>query len=458
MINTSRNLLCVGLGTAAAFAAVALTTQAKVSAEEAAKLGNELTPQGAIKAGNADGTIPAWEGGITTPPAGYTKGMHHPDPFADDQPLFKITAQNVGEYKDKLSPGQVAMFERYPDSWYMNVYPTRRSASYPDRINQASIKNASTATLTPDGNGVKDAINTSPFPIPQNGLEVIWNHFLRFRTVTVHRKVGQATPTASGKYTMVVLDENVYYTYAEEGATIESIKNKQALFLQIVKGPARLAGSILLVHETVDQKLEPRKAWTYNPGQRRVRRAPNVAYDNPGTASDAQRTNDQLDQYNGAPDRYNWELKGRQEMYIPYNSYKVHSDTVKHDDIIQAGHVNPELLRYELHRVWVTDATLKEGTRHIYARRTFYLDEDSWQISVVDAYDKRGEIWRVSETHVINYYEQPMIWETLLCHYDLQNGRYQAFGLNNEWEVDEFGVKLSTEQFTPEGLRRLGRR
>lgn len=430
----------------------------KVSAEEAAKLGEELTPLGAIRAGNEEGTIPAWEGGITEPPAGYREGMHHPDPFADDQPIFRITAQNVAEYADRLSPGQVALFERYPETWTMNVYPTRRSAAYPQRIYDASIRNASNAVLVEDGNGVANAEATSPFPIPQNGLEAIWNHFLRYRGLAFHRIVGQATPTASGAYSMVVLDEQVYLPYAQPGASIESVNNRLGYFLQVVKAPARLAGSILLVHETLNQKAEPRQAWTYNPGQRRVRRAPNVAYDNPGTASDGQRTNDQLDQYNGAPDRYNWELKGRRELFIPYNSYRVHSDRVKHDEILMAGHVNPELLRYELHRVWVTDATLKEGISHVYARRTFFLDEDSWQIAVVDAYDKRGEIWRISETHLINYYEVPLVWETLLCHYDLQNGRYQAFGLNNEGAVDRFGVEFNLDQFTPEGLRRLGRR
>jgi hypothetical protein len=449
--------MCGGLGALLGLASPMAPAWGKVSAEEAAKLGAELTPLGAVQAGNADGTIPAWDGGITQPPAGYQKGMHHPDPFADDQPLFRITAQNAAAHADRLTPGQKAMFDRYPDTWFMDVYPTRRSASYPQRIYDAAIRNATTAELAEDGNGVANAMATCPFPIPQNGLEVIWNHFLRYRGLSFYRTIGQATPTASGAYTMVELDEQVYLPYAQPGATIESVNNRLGFFLQVVKAPARLAGSILLVHETLNQKVEPRQAWTYNPGQRRVRRAPNVAYDNPGTASDAQRTNDQLDQYNGAPDRYNWELQGRRELFIPYNSYRIHA-TQDNDTILQAGHVNPNLLRYELHRVWVTDATLKEGTSHIYARRTFYLDEDSWQIAVVDAYDKRGDIWRVSETHLINYYENPLVWETLLCHYDLQNGRYQAFGLNTGAGVDAFDVEFNLDQFTPEGLRRLGRR
>ena len=162
----------------------------------------------------------------------------------------------------------------------------------------------------------------------------------------------------------------------------------------------------------MNQVKEHRSAWLYNPGQRRVRRAPNVAYDNPGTASDGMRTSDQFDMFNGAVDRYNWELVGKKEMYVPYNSYKLHSDKVKVKEILTPLHTNPDLNRYELHRVWVVDATLREGARHIYKRRTFYVDEDSWQIVAMDQYDNRDQLWRVSEGHVINYYDLP----TLLDH------------------------------------------
>ena len=72
--------------------------------------------------------------------------------------------------------------------------------------------------------------------------------------------------------------------------------------------------------------------------------------------------------------------------------------------------MNPDHLRYELHRVWVVDATLKKGERHIYKRRTFYIDEDSWQILLVDQYDNRDQLWRVSEGHAITYYDLPTVW------------------------------------------------
>ena len=437
---------------------IAGVLQAKVTPEEAAKLKGELTAMGAIRAGNADGSIPAYTGGIDTPPEGYTVGMHHPDPYAEDKELFVITAENAGQYAEQLTAGQVAMLKRYPETWRVRVYPTRRSASLPKRIEDAAVKNATTAELTDGGNGVKNACETIPFPVPGSGVEAIWNHLLRYRGESLHQVFGQVSPTAGGMYTMVTIDQKVYLPYAQPGATIESINNRAIYFFQTVTSPARLAGQILLVHETLDQVKEPRKAWTYNPGQRRVRRAPNVAYDNPGTASDGQRTTDQLDGINGAPDRYDWKLVGRKEMFVPYNSYKLHSDKLKHKDIIQPGHVNPDHLRYEKHRVWVVEATLKEGMSHVYARRTFCLDEDSWQILVVDQYDARGQIWRVSEIYPINYYEVPTIYSTLEAIYDLQNGRYLALGLNNEGQIEDFSVKLTPADFTPAAMRRAGRR
>jgi len=286
----------------------------------------------------------------------------------------------------------------------------------------------------------------------------VWNPLFRFRNDTILREYASIAPTAAGQYTVVTVREQILLPYSTPGSSIETINNRLLYFLQEVVAPPRLAGQILLVHETLDQVTEPRKAWLYNPGQRRVRRAPNVAYDNPGTAADAMRTSDQFDMYNGAPDRYDWELVGRKEIYIPYNSYKLQDPSVKFKDILTPLHINQELPRYELHRVWVVDSTLKEGARHIYKRRTFYLDEDSWQIVAVDAYDKRDQLWRVSEGHAMVYYNVPSLWTSLEVHTDLQAGRYLAIGLNSEFPAYEFDIKRSLEDYTPAALRMAGKR
>jgi len=349
------------------------------------------------------------------------------------------------------------MLETYP-TFEMPVYPTRRSASVPQRIYDATRTVAATAKLVDGGNGVGGAAVGIPFPIPGNGLEVIWNHLLRYRGEAVECVIGQAAVTRSGAYTMVKYGLEIELRYSLPDMTPERLGNTMILFKQKVLAPARLAGDLLLVHETMNQVREPRNAWVYNPGQRRVRRAPNVAYDNPGTTSDGLRTADQFDMFNGAVDRYDWRIVGKREMYVPYNSYKLHSGDLAFADILTPLHVNPEHLRYELHRVWVVEATLKEGARHIYKRRTLYVDEDAWQILLADIYDNRDQLWRVSEGHVINYYEKPLIWPTLEVHVDLQAGRYLALGLDNEFPMCTYDVDFTPRDFTPAALRREGRR
>jgi len=433
---------------------------AKVSLAESAKLSKEFTPLGAVRGANADGSIPAWNGGITEVPAGYTVGDHHPDPYSGDKVQYTITAANVAQYKDVLTPGQIKLFETYPETYKMDVYQTRRSASFPEHVYQASIDNSTRAELVEGGNGISQAAVGVPFPIPANGLEAIWNHILRYRGEGLIRQGGQAAPTASGDYTYIGFDEQLMLPYNVKGAVPEKLQESNILFKfkQKVSSPARIAGTALLVHETMDQIKTPRQAWTYNTGQRRVRRAPNVAYDAPGTASDGLRTTDDFDMYNGAPDRYTWTLKGKQELLIPYNDYRLHSDSVKYDDIVKPGHINPDLVRYEKHRVWVVEANLKSDTRHTYKKRVFYIDEDSWQVAVTDIYDNRDELYRVGVAHGINYYEVPTQWSTLEVFHDIQARRYIAIGLDNEANMYDFSATLKDKSFTPAALRREGRR
>jgi len=436
---------------------LAAPAAAALSADDAAKLGKELTPLGGEKVGNADGSIPTWDGGITKPPAGYQKGKHLPDPYADDKILFTITAANMEQYAAKLSEGQKAMLKAYP-SYKINVYPTRRSASAPERIYAATREAAVKAQLAPGGNGVLGVTAGIPFPIPQSGIEVVWNHILRWRGNAFERNFVLAPLTRGGDYTLVEFNEKGDFRYNREGMTEKGLNNIIAMFKQEIFAPARLAGRILLVHETLDQNKENRSAWLYNPGQRRVRRAPNVAFDNPKEGGDGLTTSDTVDMYNGSPERYNWKLLGKQELYVPYNSYKLHSGSLKYKDILKPLHLNPEHLRYELHRVWAVEGTLKEGTSHIYKKRVFYVDEDSWQILAMDQYDSRGQLWRVSEAHCINYYAVPTFWSTVEAHYDLQSGRYIAINLTNETAPYNFDVKFAATEFTPDALRREGKR
>jgi hypothetical protein len=422
----------------AAFAALLLVVTsgsavAKLAPAEADKLKKELTPVGAERAGNKDGSIPAWDGGLGKPPACFKgAGSWYCDPFPEEKPKFTITKANVEQYKAQLTDGQKALFAKFGDSYKMNVYPTRRTGAFPGFVYDATYKNALNADLANGGESLSGAVMGIPFPIPKTGNEPIWNHKLRYRGAGVDRWNIQAAVTTTGAFNLVKIREQVKFLYGTKGLSPEQLNNVGIYFMQTVTAPPRLAGTITLVHETMDQVKEPRRAWQYNPGQRRLRRAPNVGYDNPGTGSDGLRTNDQTDTFNGATDRYTWKLLGKKEMLVPYNSYALHSNKLKYADILKKNHINQELPRYELHRVWVVEANVKPSTTHIYKKRFFYVDEDTWQIVAVDNYDARNTLWRVQETHSVMAYDKPFPSPVLESVYDLQSGRYLAQAMNNE--------------------------
>ena len=451
------NKTLIQTGTAFLLSLFASSVMAAVSADEAAKLGTSLTPFGAEKAGNAAGTIPAWTGGLAKDAAAVDSRGFLSNPFAGEKPLFTITAQNADQYKDNLTPGQLAMFKRYPDTYRMPVYTTHRSATMPTEVIEATKANALNTNMVQGGNGLEKFSVANAFPIPKNGLEVVWNHITRYRGGSVKRYVTQATPQTNGSYSLVYFDDEFVFPNKLKDYDASKPSNVLFYFKQKVTAPSRLAGNVLLVHETLDQIKEPRMAWLYNAGQRRVRRAPQVSYDGPGTAADGLRTSDNLDMYNGAPDRYEWKLNGKKEVYISYNNYELDSPKLKYADIIKAGHINQDVTRYELHRVWHVTATLKAGERHIYAKRDFFIDEDTWQAAAIDHYDGRGNLWRVAEAHSLHYFNKQVPWYSLEALYDLQSGRYLALGMKNEEKQSyDFGSVASSSEFTPAALRQAG--
>jgi len=426
--------------------------------EQLERLQNELTPVGAIRAGNADGRIPAWTGGMREPPVGYTPGGAHLNPYEGETPLFRISDSNLTEHVDHLTPGQVAMLRKYGDSYFLEVYPSHRSAAFPQRIYEKTSANAGTGHLSPDGEGVLDVAEGFPFPFPETGRELIWNHKLKYKGLGSVRSFNLINATAGGNYQTVKMQIEVLSLYHQPGATLQSIDNRLLYLMQTIKSPARLAGTLLLVHESVNQSLQSRDVWTYNPSQRRVNRTPNVAYDNPSVATDGLSVSDMADMFNGAMDRFDWVMKGQREIYVPYNAYRAHASDSEYEDMVLPGHLDPSLLRYELHRVWVVEATLRDGSRHINPRRTYYLDEDSYQILLAEHYDKRGGLWRFSEAHPIVYYEVPTLWTSIETHHDLQSGRYVSYRQDNRDGAVRFDIELSASQFTPQALRRKGRR
>ena len=369
---------------------------AAVSADEAKQLGTTLTAVGAEKAGNKEGTIPEHSGVLVPLPAGWEKERGpgiRPDPYANEKPRLVITGKELAAHADKLTAGTQELLKRYPTT-RVDVYPTHRNAVFPKRILDNTAKNATGAKTIDDGVAMENVLPGYPFPMAKTGNEAIWNHNLRYTGIAQNAKFDTWNVDSAGVPTLATTGQ-IYYEYPlfNPAKTDMAKPNDNYLMIKLFYlGPARRAGEGLLVKDAVNPLVQPRRAWQYLPGQRRVKLAPDIAYDTPNPGNAGLATYDDAFVYNGAQDRYDFKLVGKKEMYVPYNNYRLRR--VK--DAAEANkpnHVNPDLVRWELHRVWVVEATLKPGKRHIYAKRTFYLDEDTWVALASDQYDARGQLF-----------------------------------------------------------------
>lgn len=399
-----------------------------VSPEEANKLGTTLTLFGAEKAGNKEGTIPEYTGGLTKAPPNYKPGSGiRPDPFAEEKPLFSIDARNMDQYADKLTEGSKAMLKKY-STFRIDVYKTHRTVAYPKYVIDNTMKNALNAKTTNGGLSVTGAHAGIPFPVPKDGHEVMWNHLTRYEGRTQEFRTSAVNVDSTGRPAIagagICWQDYPYYD--------NTIKSAE-LYYQIrcdYNNPARMAGEILELQDPLNISEKGRRAWQYLPGLRRVKLAPELAFDTPNPNGGGVVTFDDLFIFCGSMERYNWKLLGKKEIYVPYNVYKIHLS--KMDELFRPKHVNPDIIRWELHRVWVVEATLKPGKRHIYPKRRFYVDEDSWAALATESYDGRGNIYKVGTSTQSPSYDIPAPLALTQIFYDLITANYVV----NTWIGD----------------------
>ncbi len=388
---------------------------------------------------------------INSPVEGFDSSSNsYVDPFSDDSILFTITSENYEQFEEHiLTPGQVAMFETYPNSFKMNIYKSRRSCSVPQEVLDLTIENA---TMTDEGEGIEGVVGSIPFPNPSEALHHVWNHILRYRGVDI---------AGGSPYYIINPDESRTYGAGKAVARnfwnpfASNDKGLQGMIMSKVTEPPRLADAAVLVVESLNALKTPRRAWVYNPGTRRVRRAPDIAYDNYSGFSQGLTTTDSFDGFNGAKDRYDWTDLGVQLRFMPYNAYKFHEATI--EQTLTAFHVNQEFLRYELVRVNVVRADLKSDKRHILPHRVMYFDYDSHNMLSEDVFDGELNIMRYRELPQINYYDEPMCNSIHSATYDLATRRYILNNVRSS-DVPKINWRVETphkeNMFTPEGLKR----
>ena len=431
--------------------ASATSAWAEMAPNDLARLGKDLTPNGAEMAGNADGSIPAWTGGLTKPPAGWDPKQGYVDPFKDEKPLFTINAQNVEQYKDKVAPGLIAMLKKFPNQ-SLPVYKTHRSFAHPAAIYAETKAKAAKAKV--NGNAIEDYdVPGTPFPVPKTGIEAMYNQTTKY--FGGYKACRDWLPVrGSGDYYKVGFCEHMVQGQNMEPHQMGNVFS----FFGGYDAPSTLVGTIYLVRDPVDYTKGERQAWIYNAGQRRVRRAPDLAYDNIDDGTEGMRTTDDYWGFHGALDRYEWKLVGKKEMFIPYNAYKQMDPKLKYADMVDKGGLKADLMRYELHRVWVVEATLKPGMSHVLSKRTFYLDEDSHTIALAEGSDGRGNLWRVYTYPLVQAYDAGVMFQTNFVTLDLTNGNYMVTALQNErpQPAYEWNIKGAAQDFATDAIRRRG--
>ncbi|MCB1886446.1 MAG: DUF1329 domain-containing protein [Rhodocyclaceae bacterium] len=426
---------------------------AGVSADEAKQLGTTLTAIGAEKAANKDGTIPAYAGGLTTAPAGFKPGDGiRPNPYADEKPRLSIDAKNMAQYADKLTEGAKALLQKYP-SFRLDVYPTHRSVAFPKFVTDNTAKCAVSAKTNNDGRSMEGCHAGFPFPIPKTGYEAMWNHLVRFNGQAYQSKYRNLNVDASGRVTLAT-EGNSVQEYPFWDASKDSADTYWRIKLMYT-GPARRAGEGLLIVDPLDVSAKDRRAWMYLPGQRRVKVAPDLSHDTPNPGTAGGNTFDDVFIFNGSMDRFDFKLVGKKEMIVPYNDYAAVYET-KQDELLKPNHMNPDLVRWELHRVWVVEATLRDGKRHVYGKRVFYLDEDSWAALASDEYDGRGQLYRAGLAYMAPSYDLPAPYTDMFGHYDLVAGIYSLTGFIAETGGVRQTKPLSEREWSADSLAGAG--
>lgn len=453
----------ISIMAAALYLLFAGTVSANNAEPGAAALGgSKYTCWGSLRAGTESGVAKYTGKYYKNWPGLKQESGYVPGPYADEKPILKITAQNYKKYKDRLSTGMEAMFEQYPDVFYMNIYPSHRDFSYHhDYLCKAATYNAKHAKLVDGGLGVHAALGAPVFPFAETGLQAIWNVIftprawsteVTYSTVDVHSD-GSTTHAKSHFKTFSPLGMK----NADGGELVKTTDSDiAAYFFREPLLPTSAQGKVAVGFQPMNFNEGSTQVWQYQPGLRRVRKAPKIGFDYPVPPSGL-RTVDDDSGFSGSPERYNWKLVGRKAMYVPYNNFKINDPSLSTQQLTKPHTLNPKYIRYELHRVWIIEGTLKDGYRHIYEKRRLYVDEDGWRVLTADMWDNHGDLYRVSM--ILWFYSQQSgtYQRGVSIYHSLPSGAYEAtYMVNDTDQWWQFNQPMKQRSFSPRAAARAG--
>ena len=393
---------------------------------------------------------------ISSPVENYNPNSNeYINPFIDDEIQLEINISNYKNYLAYLTEGQIAMFQAYPETFVMHIYPSRRSCAVPNEV--YDLSKSGNANMIADGEGVDGVVGSIPFPDASEPLHHVWNHILRYRGVDIVGGAPYYVVNPDGSMTQgagEAIAKNCWNPFVKESYC----EGLQGMLMQKVTHPPRLADASLLVIESLNALDSPRKAWVYDPGTRRVRRAPNIAYDYLGSASQGLSTADSFDGFNGAKDRYNWTNVGTELKFMPYNVYDFYNADRK--EVLTNFHVNQKYMRYELVKVNIVRADIKSDKRHIYPHRVMYFDADSYGMISEEVYDGKKEIMNYRELPLMNFYDEPACLAVHSATYNFATRRYLLNNVRSS-EIDKIIWRAEKphdiQLFTPNGLKRYAK-
>jgi hypothetical protein len=395
---------------------------------------------GAEQAGDPNNNIPAWTGGLDT---GALAGAHYADPFAADKPIDMVSAANGGRWQAWLTPGTQMRLLSDADL-RLPVYPTRRSAADSAEFYAGTRENAMRAGMH---DGLPEHISVGiPFPVPDKGMQVIWNHLLRDRPAFGQRTFVQAFVQPNARllsHTIVQRFANYWPVPVKKHP--EEIPLASLLELTIV--PQRLAGSVMMLRATLNQAS---KMWLRDAGALWLAKVTDAA---PGTSvlgAAGLMDVDQLDGYLGPPGLYDWSLIGKEARLVPYNAYKLDTDDL--NAALTPRHMNADVLRYEIHRTWHVRGTCRAEMSCHFNRRDYWLDEDTWQILLGDLY-VADHLAIVQESHPLMAAERHRSVTVLSASFNPKTGEYLV-RTGGQYGTADSGPPIDPDEFRPLAARR----
>jgi hypothetical protein len=381
-----------------ASATLARSAQAQSAPPDPNLLKTTLTPFGGERAGNADGSIPAWTGGLVSaplPPNADVK-VHL---FEDEQPLYTVDASNMAQYTDFLTPATQYQIQKF--GMTVPVYQTHRTAAAPQYVYDNTAKNVLTAKLDPRGGrlGFTGAYGGLPFPIIDTsdpltgGAQLIWNHLTCWFDYSDFSTFSPGSVVINGQLILVgATASHTIYPYYDPNGSLETYDGYFSKGHYYYKAPSAVVGQEDLVWHSTNVNINPDIVWTVLNGQGRVRKAPNQAFDAPNPDSNGIASLDESSCFYGNPSQYDWTYIEKKEMLVPYNCNKQVFSTLQ--EMCGPHFIKPEFMRWEKHRVWVFEGNLHPGIQNVDIRRRFYADEDTGLILLGEGYDGNNFMWK----------------------------------------------------------------